>query len=54
MKPKYKQTLRATTTAKLQLKIQDYIKQGWEPDGEIQVDYTTGEVIQLMTKPRKV
>ena len=49
----YKQTIRARTTAKLQQKIQDEMRQGWTPKGEPQVDFRTSEVIQLMTKPRK-
>ena len=46
------QTIRATTTEKLQRKVQDMIRQGWEPTGDIQVDISTGEVIQTITKDK--
>ena len=48
----YKQTVRAKTTAKLQIKVQDKMRQGWTPKGEPQTDLRTSEVIQQMTKPR--
>ncbi len=48
----FKQTVRAKTTAKLQEKIQDQMKQGWSSKGEPQVDFRTSEVVQLMIKPR--
>ena len=44
------QTIRATTTEKLQRKVQDMIRQGWQPVSDIQVDFATGEVIQIVKK----
>ena len=46
------QTVRATTTEKLQKKVNDFIKRGWKPEGDIHADYKTKEVKQTNTKEK--
>lgn len=51
-KKKKTELIRAKTTAKLQEKVQDMIKQGWIPEDEIYVDQNTRELLQTVTKDK--
>lgn len=44
------QEVRAKNLERLQKKVQDMMIRGWTPKDDIQIDYTTGEVLQTVEK----